>query len=63
MIRGIKQISEDVIHLRLPPRWITCSLICIILHILVGLIQSINLTKCGIHDVYMHLDVFIPCQI
>ena len=63
MMRRIMHISEGVTHLRLQPRWITSFLICIILHILVGLIQSTNLTKCGIHDVYTHLDVFIPCQI
>ena len=35
----ILQISEGVIHLGLRPLWITPSLICRILHILLGLIQ------------------------
>ena len=35
------QISEDVIHLGLQPRWITSSLICIILHILLSLIGPV----------------------
>ena len=35
----ILQISESVIHLGLRPRWITPSLICRILHILLSLIQ------------------------
>ena len=38
-IRRILQISESVIHLGLQPRWITPSLICRILHILLSLIQ------------------------
>ena len=35
----ILRISEGVIHLGLPPLWITPSLICRILHILLSLIQ------------------------
>ena len=35
----IMQISEDVIHLDLQPRWITPFSICIILHILLSLDQ------------------------
>ena len=35
----ILQISESVIHLGLRPRWITPSLICRILHILLSLVQ------------------------
>ena len=38
-IRRILQISESVIHLGLRPLWITSSLICRILHILLSLIQ------------------------
>ena len=35
------QISQDVIHLGLQPWWITSSLICIILHILLSLIGPV----------------------
>ena len=38
-MQRIIQLSEDVIHLGLQPRWITPSSICIILHILLSLIQ------------------------
>jgi len=37
----IIHISEDVIHLGLQHRWITSSLICIILHILLSLIGPV----------------------
>ena len=37
----ILQISEGVIHLGLRPLWITPSLICRMLHILLGLIQQL----------------------
>ena len=40
-MQRIIQLSEDVIHLGLQPRWITPSSICIILHILLSLIQLI----------------------